>query len=40
MAKYEYLYILEFDSLKEIKQSLIQWFDWYNQECFHQNLDN
>ncbi|SDW88629.1 hypothetical protein SAMN05421882_103525 [Nitrosomonas communis] len=26
--------------LKEVRQSLAQWFDWCNQECFDQNLDN
>lgn len=38
--KYEHLYTRAFNDLKEVRQSLSQWFDWYNQECFHQNLDD
>ncbi|UVS62913.1 MULTISPECIES: integrase core domain-containing protein [Nitrosomonas] len=29
----------EFNNLKEIKQNLSTWFEWYNQERFHQSLD-
>ena len=39
-VKYELLYTRAFNDLKEVKQSLTQWFDWYNQERFHQGLDN
>ncbi len=39
-SKYELLYTRAFNNLKEVKQSLIQWFDWYNQERSHQGLDN
>jgi len=39
-VKYEHLYTREFDSVKEVKKSLIDWFEWYNQERFHQSLDN
>ena len=39
-VKYELLYTKAFSNLKEVRQNLIQWFDWYNQERFHQNLDN
>jgi len=39
-VKYEHLYTREFNNLKEVKQSLIHWFDWYNQARFHQGLDN
>ncbi len=39
-VKYEHLYTRAFHNLKEVKQSLIHWFDWYNQERFHQGLDN
>ncbi|MEK6736403.1 MAG: integrase core domain-containing protein [Pseudomonadota bacterium] len=39
-VKHELLYTSTFNDLKEVKQSLIQWFDWYNQERFHQGLDN
>lgn len=38
--KYEHLYTREFNDLKEVKKSLNIWFDWYNQERFHQGLDN
>jgi putative transposase len=38
-VKYELLYTREFNNLKEIKKNLITWFDWYNQERFHQSLD-
>ena len=39
-VKYELLYTRTFSNLKEVRQNLTQWFDWYNQERFHQNLDN
>ncbi|WP_176492754.1 IS3 family transposase [Nitrosomonas ureae] len=39
-VKYELLYTRAFSDLKEVRKSLIQWFDWYNQERFHQGLDN
>ena len=39
-VKYELLYTRTFNNLKEVRQSLIQWFDWYNTERFHQGLDN
>ena len=39
-VKYELLYTRAFSNLKEVRQNLTQWFDWYNQERFHQNLDN
>ncbi len=39
-VKYEHLYTRAFNNLKEVKQSLIRWFNWYNQERFHQSLDN
>lgn len=29
-----------FSDLNEVRKNLIQWFDWHNQEHFHQNLDN
>ncbi|TYP93192.1 putative transposase, partial [Nitrosomonas communis] len=38
-VKYELLYTREFNNLKEIKQNLSTWFEWYNQERFHQSLD-
>jgi len=39
-VKYEHLYTRAFNSLKEVKQSLLHWFEWYNRERFHQGLDN
>ena len=39
-VKYEHLYTRAFNNLKEAKQSLIHWFEWYNRERFHQGLDN
>lgn len=39
-VKYELLYTRAFSDLKEVRKSLIQWFNWYNQERFHQGLDN
>ena len=39
-VKYEHLYTRAFAHVGEVRESLIQWFDWYNQERFHQGLDN
>lgn len=39
-VKYEHLYAKEFNNLKEVRKSLNIWFKWYNQERFHQSLDN
>ena len=39
-VKYELLNTKAFSDLKEVRQSLSRWFDWYNQERFHQSLDN
>ncbi len=39
-VKYELLYTRAFSDLREVKQGLTQWFGWYNQERFHQGLDN
>jgi len=39
-VKYEYLHIIAFNNLKEVRKNLTQWFDWYNQQRFHQSLDN
>ncbi len=39
-VKYEFLYTRAFSDLKKVRKSLTQWFDWYNQERFHQRLDN
>jgi putative transposase len=39
-VKYEHLYTREFANVGEVRESLNHWFDWYNQERFHQRLDN
>ena len=39
-VKYELLYTRVFSNLKKVRQNLTQWFDGYNHERFHQNLDN
>ncbi|SIO04266.1 putative transposase [Nitrosomonas cryotolerans ATCC 49181] len=39
-VKYEHLYTREFNNLKEVRKSLNIWFNWYNQERFHQSLDD
>ena len=38
-VKYEHLYTRAFANVGEVRESLIHWFDWYNQERFHQGLD-
>lgn len=38
--KYQYLYLWSFDDGKQLRQGLDQWFRFYNQERFHQSLDN
>lgn len=39
-VKYEHLYTRTFSNVGDVRQSLIPWFDWYNQERFHQRLEN
>ena len=39
-VKHELLYTRAFSDLKKVRQSLTYGFDWYNQERFHQSLDN
>ena len=39
-VKYEHLYTRTFENVKAVRDSLVQWFDWYNRERFHQSLDN
>jgi putative transposase len=39
-VKYECLYIQAFDNGQAVRQSLKQYFDWYNHERFHQSLEN
>ncbi|MCW5599115.1 MAG: integrase core domain-containing protein [Nitrosomonas sp.] len=38
-VKYEHLYTQAFANLKAGNR-LTCWFDWYNQERFHQGLNN
>ncbi|TXI17980.1 MAG: hypothetical protein E6Q62_07525 [Nitrosomonas sp.] len=37
---YEHLYTQAFNNLKKVRGSLTCMFDWYNQEHFHQELNN
>ena len=39
-VKYEHLYTRAFTYIGEVRESLIYLLDWYNQERFHQGLDN
>lgn len=39
-VKYEHLYTRAFHNVKEVRDSLVIWFDWYNQERFHQSLND
>ncbi|MEX2516939.1 MAG: integrase core domain-containing protein [Gammaproteobacteria bacterium] len=39
-VKYEHLYTRTFLNVREVKQSLVHWFNWYNRERFHQGLDD
>lgn len=38
--KYHYLYLRAFEGGLKLRQGLAQWFQYYNQERFHQSLDN
>lgn len=38
--KYQYIYLHSFENGTELKKGLLQWFAFYNQERFHQSLDN
>ena len=38
--KYQYLYLTSFDNGSELRRGLQQWFNFYNQERFHQALDD
>jgi putative transposase len=38
--KYHYLYLHVFDNGPDLRQGLHQWVNFYNQERFHQALDN
>jgi putative transposase len=38
--KYHYIYLHAFDNGSELRHGLHQWVDFYNQDRFHQSLDN
>lgn len=38
--KYQYIYLHSFDNGTELRKGLLKWFVFYNQERFHQSLDN
>lgn len=38
--KYQYLYLYSFENGTELRKGLLHWFAFYNQERFHQSLDN
>ena len=39
-VKYQYLYLRTFDDGKELKKGLTKWFQYYNQDRFHQSLED
>jgi putative transposase len=39
-VKYHYLYLHAFNNGAELRQGLKNWFNFYNQERFHQSLDD
>ncbi len=39
-VKYQYLYLRAFDSGKDLRQGLKKWFRYYNQDRFHQSLED
>jgi len=39
-VKYQYLYLRAFDDGKELKKGLTKWFQYYNQDRFHQSLED
>jgi putative transposase len=39
-VKYQYLYLRVFDNGKELKKGLKKWFQYYNQDRFHQSLED
>jgi putative transposase len=38
-VKYEYIYLNAFMDGKELRQGLVQWFEYYNTERVHSSLD-
>jgi len=39
-VKYQYLYLRAFDSGKNLRQGLKKWFQYYNQDRFHQSRED
>ncbi|MBU8849709.1 MAG: integrase core domain-containing protein, partial [Desulfobacterales bacterium] len=39
-VKYQYLYLRAFDDGKALRQGLKKWFQYYNQDRFHQSLED
>jgi putative transposase len=39
-VKHHYLYLHVFDNGTQLRKGLNEWFRFYNQERFHQALDN
>ena len=39
-VKYQYLYLRAFNNGKELKKGLKKWFQYYNQDRFHQSLED
>ncbi len=39
-VKCEHLYTRKFNNLKKVRKTLNVWLNWYNQERFHQNIDD
>ncbi len=39
-VKYQYLYLRAFENGTDLRNGLRKWFDFYNQERFHQSLEN
>ena len=37
--KYEFLYLRAIEDGANLRQGLVEWFNWYNQERVHQSLD-
>ena len=39
-VKYQYLYLRAFDDGKDLRKGLKKWFQYYNQDRFHQSLED
>ena len=39
-VKYELIYLKEFDSVSQLYDDLCEYFQFYNEERFHQALEN